>query len=109
MRVGATRQEAATVHVQHDAPTAVGRQNTGSTDQSRGAMRQPNRGANTTRLGRNSAGGEVDEAPRPGHVRQAATNGQGWTDGKPRAEPGEPARDARIILHDLPNRPWAPP
>ena len=105
MRVGAAGQEAATVHVQHDAPAAVGGQNTGSADQSRGAMRQPNRGANAARRRRHSPGGEVDEAPWPRHVRQVAANSQGWPDSKPRAEPGKPASDARIILHDLPNHP----
>src|SRR5262249_51150682 len=105
MRVGATGQEGSTMHVQHDAPGAVGGQNTRSAAQSRGAMRQPNRGANAARRGRHSPGSEVDEAPWPRHVRQVAANSQGWPDSKPSAEAGKPASDAWIILHDLPNHP----
>ena len=109
MRVGATGQEGTTVHVQHDAPGAISREHTGSPDQSCGAMRQPSRGANAARRGRHSPGSKVDEAPWPLRVRQVATNSKGWPDGQPSAEPGKPASDARIILHDLPNHPRAPP
>src|ERR1700722_5981770 len=72
-------------------------------------MRQPNRGTNAARRGRHSPGGKVHEPPRPRRVCQVATYGQGWPDGKPSAEPGKPTSDARIILHDLKNRPPAPP
>src|ERR1700737_72846 len=101
MRVGATGQEATTVHVQHDAPAAVGRQHTGSADQSRGAMRQPNRGAKAAGRWRHSPGSEVHQPPWPWHLGQVAANSQGWSDGKPSAKPGKPASDTRIVLHDL--------
>ena len=105
MGISATGQEGATVHVHHHAPGAVGSQYAGGTDQSRSAMRQPNRGANAAGCGRHGPSGEVDEAPWPRHIEEVATNCQGWPDGKPSGEPGKPASDARVRLHDFPNHP----
>ena len=69
MCVGATGQEAAAMHVQHDGPEAVGGQHACGANQSRGGMRQPNRIANAAGCGRHSPGGEVEQSPWPRHVR----------------------------------------
>ncbi|PQM44265.1 hypothetical protein C1Y40_05575 [Mycobacterium talmoniae] len=99
--VGAAGDEGAAVQVEHHAAGAVGRQHPGGTDQLGGALRQPDGGADGARRRKHRAGGDIEDAPRPRRVRQVATDGQGWPNGKTSGQPGESTGDPGPILDDL--------